>query len=165
MSVSIERSLDAIADKLSGSAVDGQGSIEYSLNLIANALKTQAMLPAVTNTDNGNVLTVVAGAWAKASLPAETKEIVYVEFTYDETATAWGADKTLANISTAFSAGKAVIGYESAGGEIYQLDSIGESAAVFVKYAIAENVLTQKKFTVGAETVTYVTATVTGTTG
>lgn len=46
-------------------------TIPEAINLIATvaATATAAELPKVSSTDNGKVLTVVSGKWAKASLP------------------------------------------------------------------------------------------------
>ena len=132
MSVSIETSLDLIAEALNGETTAGKGSIEASLSIIADALK------------------------------AKTSDVLYVTFTYSETDTAWSADAELDDIADAVEAKKLVVGYDEDNGGLYQLESIGESAAVFSQSAVAENVLTKKTFTVGAEAVTYATATVTG---
>lgn len=132
MSVSIETSLDLIAEALNGETTVGKGSIEASLTQIANALK------------------------------ATTPDVLYVTFTYSETDTAWSADAELDDIADAVEAKKLVVGYDGDNGGLYQLESVGESAAVFSQSAVAENVLTKKTFTVGAEAVTYATATVTG---
>lgn len=63
-------------------ALGGTASDVADINIIPdmiNAIATQAAtvveaantkeLPKVTSTDNGNVLTVVSGKWAKAALP------------------------------------------------------------------------------------------------
>lgn len=38
---------------------------------IATAVASTIELPAVTSADNGNVLTVVSGKWAKAAIPSQ----------------------------------------------------------------------------------------------
>ena len=64
-----------------------------------------AGLPAVTSADNGDVLTVVNGAWAKAAPSGGGAFAVSVPYS-DEV---WTMDKTWAEISAAFIAGRAVI--------------------------------------------------------
>lgn len=64
-------------------------------------------LPAVTTDDNGDVLTVVEGAWAKAA-PGGGSGLV-ISITDDEVAQAFIMDKTFQEIWDAFSAGQAVV--------------------------------------------------------
>lgn len=56
-----------------GSASDVAGMTETSavVNALASLVKSGATaeLPKVTSSDNGKVLTVVSGKWAKAALP------------------------------------------------------------------------------------------------
>lgn len=63
-------------------------------------------LPAVTGTDNGKVLKVVNGAWEKA---AEQTPVIYPEYSYDEENTEWVCDKTFEEIATWIAAGRVAI--------------------------------------------------------
>lgn len=46
-------------------------TIAEMINAIATQATTTIELPKVSSTDNGNVLTVVSGKWAKAAVPTE----------------------------------------------------------------------------------------------
>ena len=61
---------------LGGTAADvaNKVTIPDMINAIATVAPS-AELPAVTGSDNGNVLTVVGGVWAKAALPTPTAEL------------------------------------------------------------------------------------------
>lgn len=63
-------------------------------------------LPAVTATDNGDVLTVVEGTWANA---APSGGLFVVDVTLDETTQALTASETFGAIKAAFLAGKHVV--------------------------------------------------------
>ena len=71
-------------------------------------------LPAVTSDDNGNVLTVVEGEWAKAAPSGGGSDIfvVHFEVTWDEgtQSAVVTCDKTAAEIAAAGDAGKLIIG-------------------------------------------------------
>lgn len=110
MSMSIEKALDKIADVLTNTTDDANGSIEYSLSVIADALANgdAKELPAVTASDNGDVLTVVEGAWAKAA-PSAGGGCLYVTFSTEDNGTTWTADKTFAECLEAYENGSAVI--------------------------------------------------------
>ena len=66
-------------------------------------------LPAVTSEDNGDVLTVVEGAWDKAS-PSGGGGNFVVTFTTEDYSTVT-VDKTYAEIISAFNSGANVVGY------------------------------------------------------
>ena len=78
-------------------------------------------LPAVTGSDNGDVLTVVEGAWAKASLPASPITYVSVDWVED-TGT---MSKTWQEIYNDISAGKIVCSIDAgeSGATIYLVSS------------------------------------------
>lgn len=61
---------------LGGNAADvaNKVTIPDMINAIATVAPS-AELPAVSSTDNGNVLTVVEGVWAKAALPTPDPEL------------------------------------------------------------------------------------------
>ena len=63
-------------------------------------------LPTVSGADDGNVLTVVSGAWAKAAPP--TSEPFVVTFTLDANSDA-SVNKTFVEITAALNAGKQVL--------------------------------------------------------
>lgn len=50
-------------------------TIPDMINAIATVAVSGGDLPAVSSTDNGDVLTVVEGAWAKAALPTPDPEL------------------------------------------------------------------------------------------
>lgn len=62
-------------------------------------------LPAVTSDDNGSVLTVVEGEWDKAEAPSGNNDFVV---TYIEDSGTVTADKTFAEITAAYNAGKKI---------------------------------------------------------
>ena len=94
---------------------------------------TAEVLPAVTSTDNGQVLTVVEGAWAPAGVPVNTG-IAIMTGTWDDGACTF--DMTFQEIYDAIDAGKivfAVIPTEDAFG-IMLVNSIEvSSTAISVK--------------------------------
>ena len=85
--------------------------IEHLLNEIAENTSGGgggAGLPAVTADDNGDVLTVVEGEWAKAAPSGGGSDIFVVNFTQDENGVV-SADKTVEEITTATAAGKTLV--------------------------------------------------------
>ena len=84
-------------------------------------------LPSVTSADNGDVLTVVEGAWAKADPP--TAETLVVTFT--ASGGVYSADKTLSEINTAWATNKNIIGYNSETGYTLPLVYCNADAAIF----------------------------------
>lgn len=64
-------------------------------------------LPAVTADDNGDVLTVVEGAWAKAAPSGGGSDVLCITLTYDTTADdgSYTCDKTLVEINAALAIG------------------------------------------------------------
>lgn len=82
MDKSIQEALKWIYASLGGDISDlaAVDDITAILNAIAKLDTVQKIsgakeLPAVSSTDNGDVLTVVEGAWAKAALPAELPSV------------------------------------------------------------------------------------------
>ena len=73
-------------------------------------------LPAVTSDDNGDVLTVVNGAWDKAAPSGGGSDIFVV--TYTDNSGTLTYDKTLAEIYTAIKAGKNVMAIMPIGDEL-----------------------------------------------
>lgn len=67
--------LQALYVAMGGNLSDVQNIvlIPNMINAIATLVSSGATneLPKVTSSDNGNVLTVVSGKWAKAALPSE----------------------------------------------------------------------------------------------
>ena len=109
MSMSIEKALDKIADVLTNTTDDANGSIEYSLSVIADALANGDAneLPAVTGSDNGDVLTVVEGAWAKAA-PSAGGGVSSLICTPSVSGGICSLDKTFKEIKEAFEAGSPI---------------------------------------------------------
>ena len=70
-------------------------------------------LPAVTSDDNGDVLTVVEGAWAKAAPSGGGSDIFVVTYTDNNGTLTY--DKTFAEIYAAYSAGSMVFGTFASG--------------------------------------------------
>lgn len=71
-------------------------------------------LPAVTASDNGDVLTVVDGAWDKAS-PSGGGGFYIVDLTQDPTTEVYGLDKTWGEIKAAYDNGQVPILIEFVG--------------------------------------------------
>lgn len=104
MSMSIEKALDKIADVLTETTNDSNGSIEYSLSVIADAL---------ANGGGGGT----SGAMA-------------VTFTMDLSTETITADKTFAQISQAIANGEYV--YAKYGDDVYQLASVRDNRISFL---------------------------------
>ena len=82
MDKNIQEALKWIYASLGGDITDlaAVDDITVILNAIAKLdtvqkIKSATELPAVSSTDNGDVLTVVEGEWAKAALPAELPSV------------------------------------------------------------------------------------------
>ena len=99
---------------------------EYFLSDVIEAIESGGGgggLPAVTSDDNGDVLTVVEGAWAKATPSGGGVFIVNLNETIVDNTSTWTSDKTYAQIKDAFESGKNIIGYVTHG-ELY--DDFGD---------------------------------------
>lgn len=100
--------LESISDNYGGATLpevtnDDNGDV---LAVVSGAWAKSAApssLPAVTRDDNGDVLTVVEGAWAKAAPSGGGGGVLTVNVTVDETAQdlTWVCDKTASEIYTA----------------------------------------------------------------
>lgn len=86
-------------------------------------------LPKVTSTDNGDVLTVVSGKWAKAE-PSGGGGSFLVTITWDETSSEYVSDKTYAEITGAFESGQAVVAFSDP--NIYELAQVDSDFIRFV---------------------------------
>lgn len=82
-------------------------------------------LPAVSSTDNGNVLAVVEGAWAKSAPSGGGGDVIVVNFSYENSA--YVADKTFTEVYTALMGGKSVVAKEL-------VDSGGEASFIASQY-------------------------------
>lgn len=82
-------------------------------------------LPAVTADDNGKFLKVVDGGWTKANV---TDKLFVV--TYTETSDVWTCDKTVAQIQSAIANGYAVVSYALRTGGAVQMFEISRIATV-----------------------------------
>lgn len=91
------------AAELPAVTTDDNGDI---LKVTAGAwAKAPAELPAVTADDNGDILKVAGGAWTKADAPADKSPLVVTGTADGSTVT---ITETLTNIKTAFDAGRSV---------------------------------------------------------
>lgn len=153
--------------KLSGSLTDTYSSIasgiavgEYAtipdmieaVTQKANNGGSGSSLPSVSAADNGDVLTVVSGAWAKAEPP--TNEPLLVTFT--ASGGTYSSDKTLAELNTAWATSKNILGYNSETGYILPCVLVNSSVAIFSSVAlIAANTFAGMALQVTADSVTY----------
>lgn len=97
-----------------------------------------ATLPAVTSDDNGDVLTVVEGAWAKAS-PQSGNDLFIINFTNDESDNLV-CDKTFSQIEDALNNNAKIIAY--CFGVMCSSYGYGESEFTFSSIAITYNSFT-----------------------
>lgn len=122
---------------------------------MVDALTKVAPLPSVSATDNGDVLTVVNGTWSKAPIPAELPattsddngdvlKVVNGEWekaaesatsgmivTFTASGGTYSADKTLSEITEAFTSTKNVIGYNSETGYVLPCVFANSEVAIF----------------------------------
>lgn len=93
-----------------------------------------AQLPEVTSDDNGDVLTVVDGAWAKAA-PSGGSDLFVIDVTFvDDTPT---INKTFSEVMTAYEAGKYPMLRNAAAGAFVPMQSAGASGIEFTGYAFS----------------------------
>lgn len=101
------------------------GETEYVIGT-----ENPSKLPPVSDADNGDVLTVVNGAWKDAApTGGGGGDIFRVSFGWDEATETDTADKTYAEVITAISAGKTVIGIDDYEGEVINFELISHSGA------------------------------------
>ena len=102
--------LKALYVKLGGDAAD-VATIQTDAEMIEKIKEVAipAELPSVTSEDNGDVLGVVEGAWAKMDAPAAPNEIVYYEATQASSAVMLSNNKTIGDIKNDIDSGKYVI--------------------------------------------------------
>lgn len=109
-------------------------------------------LPTVSASDNGDVLTVVEGAWAKA-VPQSAEPLLV---TFTASGGVYSADKTLAEINTAWASSKNILGYNSETGYIMPCVLVNAEVAIFSSVAlIAANTFAGMAIQVTSEGVTY----------
>ena len=101
---------------------------EMFLSDIAEHEEGQGGLPAVTSDDNGDVLTVVEGAWAKAASSATG--ILEIMLTLDLGTNQWSSDLSFAEILSAYESG-AFLYAVSNSGDVYTLTYIDNSECTF----------------------------------
>lgn len=91
-----------------------------------------AELPSTTSSDNGDVLKVVNGAWEKAAESATSGMIV----TFTASGGTYSADKTLAEITEAWTSTKNVVGYNSETGYVLPCVLANSEVAIFSATAL-----------------------------
>ena len=101
-------------------------------------------LPKVTSTDNGDVLTVVEGKWAKAVPSGGGGGSFLVTITWDETSSEYVSDKTYAEITAAFESGQAVVAFSDP--NIYELEQIDSD---FIRFVLNSFTFTSGTSTLG----------------
>ena len=101
-------------------------------------------LPKVTSTDNGDVLTVVDGKWAKAVPSGGGGGSFLVTITWDETSSEYVSDKTYAEITAAFESGQAVVAFSDP--NIYELEQIDSD---FIRFVLNSFTFTSGTSTLG----------------
>lgn len=148
---------DTYDDIANGATVADYATIPDMVDAIAEVTESGggSSLPSVSGTDNGNVLTVVDGAWSKAPVPAELPEttssdngdvlkVVNGEWekaaesatsgmivTFTASGGTYSADKTLSEITEAFTSTKNVIGYNSETGYVLPCVLANSEVAIF----------------------------------
>lgn len=151
---SLTDTYDDIAD---GAAVSDYATIPDMVEAISQKAQSGggSSLPSVSATDNGDVLTVVNGTWSKAPVPAELPEttssdngdvlkVVNGEWekaaesatsgmivTFTASGGTYSADKTLSEITEAFTSTKNVIGYNSETGYVLPCVLANSEVAIF----------------------------------
>lgn len=111
------KALQKLYEKLGGNLSDTYSDIAHGKKvgkycLIPNMIKAiakkapsdDAFLPAVTSEDNGDVLTVVEGAWAKADAPSGSGVDVYDMYQTDPTESYYYIDATMAEVQASITA-------------------------------------------------------------
>ena len=89
-----------------------------------------AELPAVTSDDNGDVLTVVEGAWAKAEVESDANSVVYTfEISGSSISATLADNKTIGDIMNDIENGKIV--YLERNGNYYRLNAISGNYVAF----------------------------------
>ena len=148
---------DTYDDIANGATVADYATIPDMVDAIVEVTESGggSSLPSVSATDNGNVLTVVDGAWSKAPVPAELPEttssdngdvlkVVNGEWekaaesatsgmivTFTASGGTYSADKTLSEITEAFTSTKNVIGYNSETGYVLPCVLANSEVAIF----------------------------------
>lgn len=156
---SLTDTYDNIAD---GATVADYATIPDMVDAIAEVAESGggSSLPSVSATDNGDVLTVVDGAWSKAPVPAELPEttssdngdilkVVNGEWekaansatsgmivTFTASGGTYSADKTLSEITEAWTSTKNVIGYNSETGYVLPCVLANSEVAIFSATAL-----------------------------
>lgn len=122
----IVKALKAIYVAFGGqaSAVAGLKTTSEVLDALKNVV-TCGNLPTAGVEDNGKILKVIEGAWAKATV---TDKLFVV--TYTETSDVWACDKTVAQIQSAIANGYAVVSYALRTGGAVQMFEISRIATV-----------------------------------
>ena len=153
---------DTYDDIANGATVADYATIPDMIDVIAEVAESGggSSLPSVSATDNGDVLTVVDGAWSKAPVPAELPEttssdngdvlkVVNGEWekaaesatsgmivTFTASGGTYSADKTLSEITEAWTSTKNVIGYNSETGYVLPCVLANSEVAIFSATAL-----------------------------
>lgn len=129
------QALQALYVNLGGSLTDTYDDIAGGATVadyatipdMVDALTEVAPLPSVTSDDNGDVLKVVNGEWEKAAESATSGMIVM----FTASGGTYSADKTLSEITEAFTSTKNVIGYNSETGYVLPCVLANSDVAIF----------------------------------
>lgn len=141
-----------IADGVPVSDYDTIPDMIEAVSNVAGGSGGGASLPKVTTSDNGDVLTVVKGKWAKAE--PQTGEPLFVNFT--ASGGTYSCDKTLAEIEEAWATSKNIFGYNAETGYVLPLVLCNSSVAIFSSVAlIAQDTFAGMAVQVTSEGVTY----------
>lgn len=135
--------LKEVYKALGGSADDVANMSQNADVIAAIATKAGSGLPAVSATDNGDVLTVVEGAWAKAE-PSGGGAVV-IEGTVSAEVTGFSftmIGKTIGDLSALISAGKDIILKDDAG-ILYRLYRFNTGAKAYFLSAYVSNISTR----------------------
>lgn len=103
MSIGINDALSKLYLKLGGNPQDirENKSITDYIDDLGDVLQSLAELPGVSSSDNGKVLKVINGTWAKGDVPNRNEALV-INISFDDDTEEYASDKTIGEIYQAF---------------------------------------------------------------